>query len=143
MSGTEHLWQARSGVQKGTDWCPVCRMVRKPGGTEYAPRYLAPGAAVMTIEEPPCPPERDAADQEEQEVVGPLEQKVLEALCGKMNLGPWPPAPEAYAAASALIKKATGETPAVPAEDAPTWAPDDYVGFYAGLARRVDEGGAG
>ncbi len=78
-----------------------------------------------------------------QEVVGPLEQKVLVTLCGERNLGPWPPPPEAYTAASGLIKKATGETPSVPAEDAPTWSPDDYVDFYADLARRVDEGGAG
>ncbi len=61
MSVTGHLWQARTGVHAGRDWCPVCRTVRIPTPLGYdRPSYLVPGATDWIAREPPCPPEREA-----------------------------------------------------------------------------------
>lgn len=71
------------------------------------------------------------------ERVGPLEQTVLEILCGKFNKGPWPPPDGAWREAGKAIENAGGR---VSFEDSREFVtPADWVNAFAELARDHDE----
>lgn len=77
----------------------------------------------------------------EPETVGPLEQKVLEILCGRFNKGPWPPSHRAWAKASrAMVGAGAGDVGAeLSDEETNLLTDDDLVDLFAGLARKHDE----
>lgn len=73
------------------------------------------------------------------EVVGPLEQRVLEILCGKFNKGPWPPSDQAFGEASRLIRAESGQRLSLSPSEALAWTEDDLINAFAGLSRKHDE----